>query len=86
LKKFTPQKLKKDIRKDGIIPKKIVKIVTKKRISNEFLIYLNKILPSEKPLRKNVLRSDVIIEKSGVIAMVDIAKTNKNINQFSLEL
>ncbi len=86
MKKFTPQKLKKDIRKDGIIPKKIVKIVTKKRISNEFLIYLNKILPSEKPLRKNVLRSDVIIEKSGVIAMVDIAKTNKNINQFSLEL
>ena len=86
MKKFTPQKLKKDIRKDGIIPKNIVKTVTKKRISNEFLIYLNKILLSEKPLRKNVLSSDVIIEKSGVIAMVDMAKTNKNINQFSLEL
>ena len=42
LKKFTPQKRKKDIRKDGIIPKIEVKIITKKRISKEFLIYSNK--------------------------------------------
>lgn len=53
---------------------------------NEFLIYTNKILSPEKLLRKSVLSSDIIIEKSGVIAMVEMAKTSRNINQFSLEL
>jgi hypothetical protein len=67
-------------------PKIIVKIVTKKRISNEFLIYVIKMLLSEKLFIKNVLSNDIIIEKSGVIATVDIVKTNKNINQFPLEL
>ena len=43
-------------------------------------------LLSEKLFIKNVLSKDIIIEKSGVIATVDIAKTNKNINQFPLEL
>ena len=43
-------------------------------------------LLSEKLFIKNVLSNDIIIEKSGVIARVDIVKTNKNINQFPLEL
>ena len=69
-----------------MIPKISVKIVTQKRILNEFLIYSNKILFPEKLLRKNVLISDKVIEKSGVIAIVEITKTNENINQLSLEL
>jgi hypothetical protein len=43
-------------------------------------------LLSGKLFIKNVLSNDIIIEKSGVIATVDIVKTNKNINQFPLEL
>ena len=85
LKKFTPQKRKKDIRKDGIIPKIEVKIITKKRISKEFLIYSNKNFPSKELFKKNVLSSDIIIEKSGVIAIVDMAKTKKKINKLSFE-
>ena len=66
-----------------MIPKIIVKIITKKRISKEFLIYSNKNFPSEKLFKKNDFSSDIIIEKSGVIAMNDMAKTNKKINKFS---
>ena len=86
LKKFTPQKWKKDIRKEGMIPKVVVKTITKKRISKEFLIYSNKNFPSKGLFKKNVLISDIIIEKSGVIANIDMAKTNKKNNKFSFEL
>ena len=85
LKKFAPQKRKKDIRKDGIIPNIEVKIITKKRISKEFLIYSNKNFLSKELFKKNVSSSDIIIEKSGVIATVDMAKTKKKINKLSFE-
>ena len=85
LKKFAPQKRKKDIRKDGIIPNIEVKIITKKRISKEFLIYSNKNFLSKELFKKNVSSSDIIIEKSGVIAIVDMAETKKKINKLSFE-
>ena len=68
-----------------MIPKVVVIIITKKRISKELLIYSNKNFPSEKLFKKNPLSSDSTIEKSGVIAIVEMAKTNKKINKFSFE-
>ena len=68
-----------------MIPKVVVIIITKKRISKELLTNSNKNFPSEKLFKKNPLSSDIIIEKSGVIAIVDMPKTNKKINKFSFE-